>query len=292
MSVLPSAAREMFCTTMSMSISASAMQRKIFAATPGWSGTAVTVTLASPRSCATPVIRACSTVRSSMLPSTMVPSLSLYEERDVHRDAVAAGVLDAAQHQHLRAGRRHLEHLLVGDGVELRGVGHDPRVGGEDAVDVGVDLADVGVQRGGQRDRGGVRAAAAQGGDVLGVLADALETGDDRDVRPRPGRSRIRPGVTSMIRALPWAESVMTPACDPVNDRASAPSAEMAIATSALEIRSPEVSSMSSSRAGGDGDDLLGEVDQLVGGVAHRRDDDDDVVAVLAGRRRSARRRA
>ena len=47
---------------------------------------------------------------------------------------------------------------------------------------------------------------------------------------------------------------MITPACEPVNDRASAPSAEMAIATSALEIRSPEVSSMSSSRAGGDGE--------------------------------------
>ena len=101
---------------------------------------------------------------------------------DVHRDAVPAGVLDAAQHQHLRAGRRHLEHFLVGDGVQLRGVRHDPRVGGEDAVDVGVDLADVGVQRRGQRDGGGVRAAAAERGDVLGVLADALEAGDQRDV--------------------------------------------------------------------------------------------------------------
>ncbi len=28
--------------------------------------------------------------------------------------------------------------------------------------------------------------------------------------------SRIRPGVTSMIRAEPWAESVMRPAWDPV----------------------------------------------------------------------------
>ena len=71
---------------------------------------------------------------------------------------------------------------------------------------------------------------------------------------PSSSAARIRPGVTSMIRALPCVESVMTPAWDPVNERASAPSAEMAIATSALEIRSPEVSSMSSSRAGGDGD--------------------------------------
>ena len=45
----------------------------------------------------------------------------------------------------------------------------------------------------------------------------------------------------------------MTPACEPVKDCASAPSEWMAIATSAFEMRSPEVSSMSISRAGGAG---------------------------------------
>ena len=59
---------------------------------------------------------------------------------------------------------------------------HDPRVGREDAVDVGVDLADLGLERRGERDGGGVGAAAAERGDVLAVLADALEAGDDRDV--------------------------------------------------------------------------------------------------------------
>ena len=56
-----------------------------------------------------------------------------------------------------------------------------------------------------------------------------------------------------MIRALPCTASVMTPACDPVNDRASMPRVAIAIASSAIEIRSPEVSSMSSSRPGGAG---------------------------------------
>jgi hypothetical protein len=32
---------------------------------------------------------------------------------------------------------------------------------------------------------------------------------------------RSRPGVTSMIRALPWLDVVITPAWEPVNDRAS-----------------------------------------------------------------------
>jgi hypothetical protein len=60
--------------------------------------------------------------------------------------------------------------------------GHDPRVGGEDAVDVGVDLADVGLQRGGERHGGRVGTAAAERGDVLRRLRDALEAGDDGDV--------------------------------------------------------------------------------------------------------------
>ena len=63
----------------------------------------------------------------------------------------------------------------------------------------------------------------------------------------------MRPGVTSMILALPWTESVITPAWEPVKERAVKPRSEIAIATRAIEIRSPAVSSMSISRAGGSG---------------------------------------
>ena len=106
----------------------------------------------------------------------------------VDRHVVAAGVLDAPQVQDLRARGRHLEHLLGGDPVELAGGRDDPRVGGEDAVDVGVDLADVGAERRGERDGRGVGGAAAERGDVLGVLRDALEAGDDRDRAVLDGR--------------------------------------------------------------------------------------------------------
>ena len=64
----------------------------------------------------------------------------------------------------------------------MLGVRHDARIGGVDAVDVGVDLADVGVQRGREGDGGGVGATAAERGDVLGVLGDALEAGDEDDL--------------------------------------------------------------------------------------------------------------
>ena len=85
----------------------------------------------------------------------------------------------------------------------------------------------------------------------------------------------------SMIFALPCTESVITPACEPVNERAVKPRSEIAIATSAIEIRSPAVRSMSISRAGGSGLTAPGEVEQLVGGVTHRRDGHDDVMAGL-----------
>ena len=70
---------------------------------------------------------------------------------------------------------------------------------------------------------------------------------------PLPSASVMRPGVTSMILALPCTPSVMTPAWLPVNERALNPRSEIAMATSAIEIRSPAVISMSSSRGGGTG---------------------------------------
>ena len=53
--------------------------------------------------------------------------------------------------------------------------------------DVGVDLADLGADGGGERDRGRVRAAAAERRHVLGGR-DALEAGDEDDARPRRAR--------------------------------------------------------------------------------------------------------
>ena len=71
---------------------------------------------------------------------------------------------------------------------------------------------------------------------------------------PSASACSMRPGVTSMILARPWSASVMTPACDPVKERASWPRLPIAIASTAMLIRSPAVSSMSSSRAGGSGE--------------------------------------
>ncbi len=85
MSVRPVDAAETFCTTMSMLTSASAMARKMRAASPGLSGTPTTVTLASDVSWATPEMMACSISPPSGLVGlvllTMVPGRPEKDER-------------------------------------------------------------------------------------------------------------------------------------------------------------------------------------------------------------------
>ena len=94
---------------------------------------------------------------------------------------VLAGELDRADLQHLRAEARHLEHLLEADAREPTRVGDDARIGGVDAVDVGVDQALVGLQRRRDGDGRRVGAAAAERRHVA-VRIDALEAGDDDDL--------------------------------------------------------------------------------------------------------------
>lgn len=48
-----------------------------------------------------------------------------------------------------------------------------------------------------------------------------------RTIEPSSSAVRTRPGVTSMILAFPWLPVVMTPACEPENERASAPRSEL-----------------------------------------------------------------
>src|SRR5205807_1075791 len=99
------------------------------------------------------------------------------------------GELDAARVHDAGADAGQLEHLVVADGVDLARLGDDARVGGVDAVHVGVDFAadlavaggGVVLHDGGEGDGRRVRAAAAQGGDVV-LLVDALEAGDDDDL--------------------------------------------------------------------------------------------------------------
>ena len=81
---------------------------------------------------------------------------------------------------HLGAERSELQHFLEGDFVEPARPRHDARVRGVDAIDVGVDVAAVGADGGRDRDRRGIRSAAAERSDAAGVLVQALEAGDHR----------------------------------------------------------------------------------------------------------------
>ena len=95
--------------------------------------------------------------------------------------------------------------------------------------------------------------------------------------------SWMRSARISTILALRWAVSVTIPACEPVNETAGSPRSMIAMHSSAAEMRSPAVSSMSISRSGGFAGHVVGEALEVVGGLAHRRDHHDDVVAVAPG---------
>ena len=72
------------------------------------------------------------------------------------------------------------EHFVVGDFRQLASLGHDPWIGGIDALHVRVDLAFVRVERTRQGDRCQIAAASSQRRLVAG-LGDALVSRDHGD---------------------------------------------------------------------------------------------------------------
>ena len=86
-----------------------------------------------------------------------------------------------------------------------------------------------------------------------------------------------------MILALPWVPVVMTPACDPVNDRACGAERldghrDQRVGDALTRGEQHVHFARGRGRA-----DLSGQVEQVIGGVAHGGDDHDDVVALLLG---------
>ena len=100
-------------------------------------------------------------------------------------------------------------------------VGHDPGVGGEDPGHIGVDLAGVGAEHGGQRDSRRVGAAPPERRDVA-VGRDALEAGDDGDLAGRQGFAEaVRRDLEDL--GPPCSVSVTIPAWLPVKVATSDP---------------------------------------------------------------------
>ncbi len=97
--------------------------------------------------------------------------------QDAHRHAVKHGNFHRAGLEHLGPQRRHLEHFLERDLLQAPGLGDDARIGGVDAVDIGVDVAAVRLEGRRHGHRAGVGAAPAERGDAV-VVGDALEAGD------------------------------------------------------------------------------------------------------------------
>src|SRR5882724_11196730 len=97
---------------------------------------------------------------------------------DFKDDAEFLGEFHRARLHDLGAEAGEFEHFIVGNLVELARAGHDARVGGINAVNVRVYLAQVGLERGGERDGRQIGSAPAQRGDVSGGGL-SLEPGHD-----------------------------------------------------------------------------------------------------------------
>ena len=181
-----------FWMIMSTLMFASASAVSTRPAMPGTSGSPVRVIRASAVEWVTAVMSARSIVCSSSWITVPGPSSKL------DRQWIVTPWLRAYSTERSwstpGAARRHLEHLLEGEHRQLARLGHDARVGAEHAGHVRVDLADVGAERGGERDGGRVRAAAAERGHVERLLRDALEAGHQHDlavVEPAPDAVRL-----------------------------------------------------------------------------------------------------
>ncbi len=205
------------------------------------------------------------------------------------RHAVLARPLHRLGVEHFGAALGHFLHRLVVELGQVLRVRDHARIGAVDAVDVAVDLAAFGPERGREGHCGGVRAAAAQGGD-LAAVAHALVAGDDHDasavelvldaVRAHLDDARVEVAVVrddSGLRAGE-ADGVVPARLDGDGEQRHADAlagadqhVELALGGLRASVR----------RAAGTHGGLLGEGQQVVGGLAHGTDHDDDVVAVL-----------
>ncbi len=195
----------------------------------------------------------------------------------MHAHAFLHRQADRARLQHLRPDRGQFEHFLVGDFLQFSRARHDPRVGGVDTIDIGVDVAAIGLHRRRDRHRRGVRSTAPERGDA-GVVIDALKTGDDRDFARRETRVE-RGGVDSLDprRGVRIARRDRELPAEPAPRR------------DARRLQRDREQAAGDLLAGRDDDVILGriierrrlaaEADQPVGLARHRRYDHRDLVA-------------
>ncbi len=110
---------------------------------------------------------------------------------DLHAHALLHRQAHRARLENLGPDARELEHFLVGHRLLLLRLGDDARVGGVDTVDIGVDVAAIGLDRGSDGNRRGIRTAATERGHAA-IVAQSLEAGDHRDLaRLHAGDERL-----------------------------------------------------------------------------------------------------
>ena len=170
----------------------------------------------------------------------------------------------------------------------MSGFGQEPRVGGVDPIDIGVDFTSIGAQDGGQGDGCGIAAAASQGGDIEFVV-DSLEARRDDDlasvkVLADPIR-RDRFDASFGIRAIGTdshlgtgqrdrlvAEAMNRHGHERDTDLFAGAQEHVHFACRGLFVQFPC------------------QIDQVVCLMAHGTDDDDHLIAFLLGADRFARR--
>ena len=171
----------------------------------------------------------------------------------------------------------HLQHFFIANLGEGPGFRNQAGVGAVHAFNVSVYLANRGAEAGGEGDGGGVRATPAQGGGVH-IGGNALEAGDDDHTAffqlfDHPGGVYLQDaGATE----------------SGVGADAGLGAAE-ADGGTAHGVQRHGQEGGGDHLAGGEKDvkfavgrffrNLVSQVNQLVGGVAHCRDDDDDLIA-------------
>ncbi len=163
-------------------------------------------------------------------------------------DLVHHGKLDRAHLQHLGAERRHFQHFLEGDLRQAARLGLDARIGRVDAVDVGIDVAAVGLDRGGDRHRAEVSEPPRPS--VAMRLSGPMPWKPAITATwPSPMRRIMSAPSISRMRAAPCALSVRIGICQPCQERALMPIDCSAIASRPDVTCSPEATTASYSRA-------------------------------------------
>ena len=207
-------------------------------------------------------------------------SLVAFDEarQNLHAHALFHRQPDRAGLQHLGADAREFEHFLIGHIIELARARDDARVGGIDAVDVGVDVAAIGLQRRCNRHGTRVRSAATECRDAA-IVHQPLKARDHRDLTARHrgaeragvdvGDARARVRFFGADRELP---------------------AEPAARGGSHRLQGQREQARGDLLACGDDNVIFGgvvariglaaEVDEPVGFACHGRDDDRDLVTV------------